>query len=86
MSEKTNFMFVHAMAATTPVCVEGETEGTKTWLENIGFCTNFCPWLDEEDSTMASDADKAFDKPFTVNDKKNTTGKTVSNHPSFLGF
>lgn len=86
MSENTKSVFVHAMAATTPVCGGGEKEGTETWPENIGFCPSFCTWLDEEDWTVASDADTAFDEPITVNEEKNTTGETVRNHSSFLRF
>ncbi|XP_073772759.1 uncharacterized protein [Danio rerio] len=75
MSETTQPVAVHAMAATAPVCGEGEKGEAAAMLENIDFCRNFCPWLDEQ-WTAASDASTALAEPSAVYVEK-TTGSNM---------
>ncbi|XP_073766321.1 uncharacterized protein isoform X2 [Danio rerio] len=71
LSEATQPVVVHAMAATVPVFGEGVNGEVAPVLENMDFCRNLCSWMDEE-CTAASDASTTLDEPFSVNVEKTT--------------
>ncbi|XP_073766331.1 uncharacterized protein isoform X3 [Danio rerio] len=75
LSEATQPVVVHAMAATVPVFGEGVNGEVAPVLENMDFCRNLCSWLDEE-WTAASDASTTLDEPFSVNVEKTTEVQT----------
>ncbi|XP_073766328.1 uncharacterized protein isoform X3 [Danio rerio] len=75
LSEATQPVIVHAMAATVPVFGEGVNGEVAPVLENMDFCRNLCSWLDEE-CTAASDASTTLDEPFSVNVEKTTEVQT----------
>ncbi|XP_068079168.2 uncharacterized protein isoform X1 [Danio rerio] len=80
LSEATQPVVVHAMAATVPVFGEGVSGEVAPVLENMDFCRNLCSWLDEE-WTAASDASTTLDEPFSVN-----VEKTTGSHLEIISF
>ncbi|XP_073766329.1 uncharacterized protein isoform X1 [Danio rerio] len=80
LSEATQPVVVHAMAATVPVFGEGVNGEVAPVLENMDFCRNLCSWLDEE-WTAASDASTTLDEPFSVN-----VEKTTGSHLEIISF
>ncbi|XP_073766326.1 uncharacterized protein isoform X1 [Danio rerio] len=80
LSEATQPVIVHAMAATVPVFGEGVNGEVAPVLENMDFCRNLCSWLDEE-CTAASDASTTLDEPFSVN-----VEKTTGSHLEIISF
>ncbi|XP_068072600.1 uncharacterized protein [Danio rerio] len=67
MSKNTMPVFDHAMAVTASVCSEMEKAETGLWQDTNGFCDDFCPWIDQVDGTVVSEAATALHKPSTAN-------------------
>ncbi|XP_073793635.1 uncharacterized protein isoform X2 [Danio rerio] len=75
MSKNTMSVFDHAMAVTASASSGMEKAETGLWLDTNGFCDDFCPWIDQVDGTVVSEAATALHKPSTANKVEgNATG------------
>ncbi|XP_068072602.2 uncharacterized protein [Danio rerio] len=68
MSKNTMSVFDHAMAVTASVSSGMEKAEAGLWQDTNGFCDDFCPWIDQVDGTVVSEAATALHKPSTANE------------------